>query len=429
MNADLSEKAVLGLMMLDKECVRIGLTLLTQEHFNQSIAIKVFDAIKTLRAIDRAVDIISVSEKLAEDGKPLIGHVGLAEWTMLATSTAFVEEYARSVRRAWFDRQIEKQILKIQMNQQQDRVSNVEKLRKLCVERESEDRAKVFSLSKNLHDSIELLEKTTIKSYDVGFPTLNRCLGGIQPGDLMTVAARTSFGKTALMTKMALNLAKAGIKVLYFCGEMAEIQIVQRILPIVTRIPALNFRTKQVNWAKVMEGASKISEYPLSISGIPSPSLSEIESITFATRADVVVVDYLQRCTLPKGENRRIQTQDFMVALKNFCRIRNVAGILGCQINRQVDRNEDARPVLADLRESAAIEEESDQVILMWASQSEMYGDNPTLTVEAFLAKNRHGRRGKINLLFERNFVNMVEQEDRPVPRDFKVEAAGETNA
>lgn len=423
-----AEAATLGAMMIDEWAADQGAHLLRAEQFYSAANAAVFRALGSVRSRRGKSDVAIVLSELRRTGdseRHGILASTLTAMVDLVLNVGRLPEYAREVRKAHLDREITSAISSAS---EEPKVEAIDRIRKLCVERESQDRAMLFRFSENLHDALDSLSKEPPSRIHTGFPSLDSRLHGLESGDLLTVGARTGYGKTAIMTKIALNLAKKKIPVLYFAGEMAELQLVQRVLPIESRVEAWKFRRRVLKneWSAVTEAASRLYELPFSICGFPSPSLQDIETATFSCGAAVIFVDYLQRCTLPKADSHRIRVSHFMVGLKNFLRDRGIVGVLGSQLNRQTDRHQSKAPVLADLQESASIEQESDQVILMWTPDEEQE-TNSGCELESIVAKNRHGPRGIVRLYFDKAHVDIVEPETQPdLDEDYKMKAAGD---
>ena len=420
--AEAAEKATVGAMMISDWAADQGLLLLRPEHFYHIKPQSTFIAIKRLRSRTHKADFTTVHEetKLTK----VVDFSELMEFANFAVIDLHLPYYASCVRKSYLDRDIKAKAISL-ASDNSDSIEKSDELRKVCVEREAEDSPRVFSLTENLQETLKDLESKPPDKMTLGVKALNDVIGGVESGDLLTVGARTGRGKTALMVKLALEAARQKWKVCYFSGEMSASQLLRRMLSGVANVPASAIRNRdtRLDWGRITAASESLNELPLTICDIPSPSLGTIETVAFQNKAQIIVVDYLQRCELPHAKEHRIRIQEFMVGLKNLCRLRGLIGILGCQVNRQTDRSADTPPTLADLRESSSIEEESDQVVLLWAP-SESWNNYGDLTLDAIVAKNRHGPTGMTKLLFRRQYVDIVD-EGQP-SMDYAQKAAGE---
>lgn len=401
----LAASSLLGAMMIENGAADDGLAQVRSEQFYLERDRYIFEAIGRIRKRDEDVDLTSVLEEIRRSGIDGIGPLCLAEMITSVGTIVNLPTYANDVRRAWLDRQIRKQAELIALGGD-DRLKNEEQLRRYCVQREMQEVAPVFDFKKDWHTALKELSENKTELAKLGFSDLDYVMGGLGPGEVLTIGARTSYGKTVLASSIALNMAKAGQTVVYFCSEMNKLQIVQRFLAAESGQTFISFRTNKVDWGKVIEVCAKMSQLNFYICDNPVPTLEDIAAISFANKATVVFVDYLQRCGLPKAENHRLRIADFMRGFKNLVRDRRLIGIVNSQLDRQLDRREDKPPVLADLRESSDIEAESDSVILLWAPISEIESPGDCV-LTAVVAKNRHGPRGTCKLLFEKEYMRM----------------------
>ncbi len=253
-----------------------------------------------------------------------------------------------------------------------------------------------------------------------GFRLLDKLLGGFQKSDLIILAARPSAGKTALALNMAVNAAKRyGQRVAFFSLEMSAEQLVQRLLAAETGINQQRLRLGQINedeWPLLMEAAGVLSNTPMFIDD--TPALSAMELRTKARRVhaefglDLVVVDYLQ---LMRGDARaenRVQEISYISrSLKGLARELNVPVLALSQLSRAVESRTEKRPMLSDLRESGALEQDAD--IVMFIYREDMYDETTDRQniADIIIAKHRNGPTGVVSLYFRKELTQFMELE------------------
>ncbi len=253
-----------------------------------------------------------------------------------------------------------------------------------------------------------------------GFRLLDKLLGGFQKSDLIILAARPSAGKTALALNMAVNAAKRyGQRVAFFSLEMSAEQLVQRLLAAETGINQQRLRLGQINedeWPLLMEAAGVLSNTPMFIDD--TPALSAMELRTKARRVhaefglDLIVVDYLQ---LMRGDARaenRVQEISYISrSLKGLARELNVPVLALSQLSRAVESRTEKRPMLSDLRESGALEQDAD--IVMFIYREDMYDETTDRQniADIIVAKHRNGPTGVVSLYFRKELTQFMELE------------------
>jgi replicative DNA helicase len=183
---------------------------------------------------------------------------------------------------------------------------------------------------------------------------------------------------------------------------MSDSQMLERIIPMTARVPAWRFRRKEYrpeDVSAIRASVTPLSKLPFLIFSRPRPTLSEIRAVASQHRPDFIVIDYLQRCALPKGDIRAYQIGDLLSDMKTYAQDSGARIVIGCQLDRQRDRTAAMPPVLADIKDSGSIEAEADQVVLLWnppeAAVAKFEGWTPpsagAVAVVAIVAKNRSG--------------------------------------
>ena len=280
----------------------------------------------------------------------------------------------------------------------------------------------------NALDKIEKASKSkgTVTGIPTGFIDLDYKLSGFQPSDFILIAARPSMGKTAFVLNIAQYMAfKKNKAVAIFSLEMSKEQLVNRLFSLESQVDAQSLRTgnmKDSDWEKLIEGAGVIGQSKLIIDDTPGISISELRSkcrkYKLEHGLDIIIIDYLQLMTGSVGkssESRQQEVSDISRQLKGLARELNVPVVSLSQLSRAVESRPDKRPMLSDLRESGAIEQDAD--VVMFIYRDEYYNKDSEFKKQAeiIIAKQRNGPVGTVNLAWlgeYTKFANLSRQED-----------------
>ena len=268
--------------------------------------------------------------------------------------------------------------------------------------------------------------KGTVTGIPTGFIDLDYKLSGFQPSDFILIAARPSMGKTAFVLNIAQYMAfKKNKAVAIFSLEMSKEQLVNRLFSLESQVDAQSLRTgnmKDSDWEKLIEGAGIIGQSKLIIDDTPGISISELRSkcrkYKLEHGLDIIIIDYLQLMTGSVGrssESRQQEVSDISRQLKGLARELNVPVVSLSQLSRAVESRPDKRPMLSDLRESGAIEQDAD--VVMFIYRDEYYNKDSEFKKQAeiIIAKQRNGPVGTVNLAWlgeYTKFANLSRQED-----------------
>ena len=276
----------------------------------------------------------------------------------------------------------------------------------------------------NALDRIEKASKNkgTVTGIPTGFIDLDYKLSGLQPSDLVLVAARPSMGKTAFVLNIAQYMAfKKDKGVAIFSLEMSKEQLVNRLFSLESQVDAQALRTgnmKDSDWEKLIEGAGIIGKSNLIIDDTPGISVSELRSkcrkYKLEHGLDIVIIDYLQLMTGSVGKNsesRQQEISEISRSLKGLARELNVPVVALSQLSRAVESRPDKRPMLSDLRESGAIEQDAD--VVMFIYRDEYYNKDSEFKKQAeiIIAKQRNGPVGTVNLAWLGEYTKFSRQE------------------
>ena len=278
------------------------------------------------------------------------------------------------------------------------------------------DFASVGAVVETTLDKITKLyeNKAGLTGLPTGFRDLDRMTSGLQPSDLILVAARPSMGKTAFTLNIAQNVGVRQRKtVAFFSLEMSQEQLVQRLLCQIAHIDSQKLRTGQLNsddeWSRLTDACDKLYESPVYIDDTPGISVAEMRSKARRLKSehglDLIIVDYLQLMQGRNSESRQQEISEISRSLKALARELKVPLIALSQLSRSVESRQDKRPMLSDLRESGALEQDADIVSFLYR---EDYYDKETENqhiTEVILAKHRNGPVGSVKLYFKNEFT------------------------
>ena len=259
-----------------------------------------------------------------------------------------------------------------------------------------------------------------------GFKDLDGYLSGLQPSDFVLVAARPSMGKTAFVLNVAENVAiKQGITTAIFSLEMSNVQLVNRMLSLESTVDADKLRKGRLDssdWGKLIEGADSIAKSHLIIDDTPGISISELRSKCRKYKMEndlgLVIIDYLQLMSGSgrRSDNRQQEISDISRALKALARELNVPVVTLSQLSRAVEQRPDHRPMLSDLRESGAIEQDADVVMFLY--RDDYYNKDTDIKgiAEIIIAKQRNGPIGTVKMAWipeQTRFADLLDRGQR----------------
>jgi replicative DNA helicase len=420
-----AEMAVLGSMLLDEEAIATAVEKLDKNFFYKDSHQKIFQVISGLYAVNKAVDLITLTDVLKKEG--IIDEVGGASYLTglvnAVPSAANIGHYVNIVK--------EKSILRTLIN-------NATKIISLCYESEGNidevvDNAErfIFEVSERktqgsyqhikeiVSDSIETIDtlyrkKAHITGIPTGYIDFDIKTAGLQESDLIVVAGRPSMGKSAFALGMVEHAGVVEkIPTAIFSLEMSKEQLAQRMLCAHAKVDAQKVRTGYLatsDWPKLTAAAGKISEAPIFIDDTPAISVMELRAKARRLKAQqdirFIVLDYMQ---LMRGsaslESRQQEISEISRSLKALARELRVPIVAISQLSRAVESRSDHRPQLSDLRESGAIEQDADVVVLLL--REEYYSptsDNQGIA-EVIIAKQRNGPVGSLRLAFIKEYT------------------------
>lgn len=432
-----AEQSVVGAMLMDKDAITTAGEIISGDDFYQASYGVIFDSMIELFNEGKPVDLITLQERLKEKDVPAeIASLEFVRDLVTAVPTsANVKYYAQIVA----DKSLMRKMIKLNGSIEnmcyagkepvESIMEQTEKsMFQLLQRRTTGDYVPIKQVVLNALDKIEKASKSkgTVTGIPTGFIDLDYKLSGFQPSDFILIAARPSMGKTAFVLNIAQYMAfKKNKAVAIFSLEMSKEQLVNRLFSLESQVDAQSLRTgnmKDSDWEKLIEGAGIIGQSKLIIDDTPGISISELRSkcrkYKLEHGLDIIIIDYLQLMTGSVGrssESRQQEVSDISRQLKGLARELNVPVVSLSQLSRAVESRPDKRPMLSDLRESGAIEQDAD--VVMFIYRDEYYNKDSEFKKQAeiIIAKQRNGPVGTVNLAWlgeYTKFANLSRQED-----------------
>lgn len=415
-----AEQAVLGAMIMSREAIQSASEILIPEDFYQQKFAILYSTILELTNEGKVVDIVTLQDRLKTKDVP-----------QDMSSLSFISQIARSVPTAANVRHyadiVKEKAIKRRL------IAAAEKIENQCyLDREDLDSVldssekQVFEISQNRRtsefenirdvvlraiDNIEAASKSkgSVTGVATGFYELDYKLAGLQNSDLILLAARPSMGKTALALNIAEHVVtKLRVPTAFFSLEMSKVQLVNRLISMDSRVQAQSIRTGQLtdnDWTAITDSARKLSGSTLFIDDTPSISVSELRSKCRKLKLEhglgLIIIDYLQLMTATTGkasESRQQEISEISRSLKAIAREVNCPVLALSQLSRAVESRPDKRPMLSDLRESGAIEQDADVVMFIYRDEYYNHDSEKKGIAEVIIGKQRNGPTGTVEL-------------------------------
>jgi replicative DNA helicase len=428
-----AEQAILGAVLLDKEAMPKVEELLVDQDFYRTGHQKIYRAMLTLSERDEAIDQITLTEHLRGTGdlESVGGAAYLAELVAITPSAANVRYHCRVVKDKALLRNLISSTTDV-LTRAYDAAESAEELLESAEQAvfrigESKLGQGFYPLKDVIKESLDVVDELhklgkSVTGVPTGFTELDDLTAGLQPSDLVILAARPSMGKTSLALGMAINAAvKYGQKVGIFSLEMSKEQLVLRMLSSYAAVDSHKLRIgklEKTEWWKLAEAASKLEPAPIFIDDSGSLSVAQMRGKTRRLikekGLDILIVDYLQLMQgRPDAESRQQEISDISRSLKSLAKELKVPILALSQLSRAVENRTDKKPVLADLRESGAIEQDADVVIFIY--RDEVY--NPDTEdkgiAHIMVKKHRNGPTGDVSLTFLDKYAKFADFSDR----------------
>ncbi len=425
-----AEQSVIGSMLMDRDAILTASEILTSEDFYQHQYGVIFDAIVELCNEGKPVDLITLQDRLKE--KDLPPEISSMEYIRDLLSSVYtsvnVKYYANIVSDKAMMRRMIKTTEEIANTCYQDKDPTQDilemtekKIFDLLQRRQTSEFVPIQQVVLNAVNNIEKASKNkgNVTGLPTGFVDLDYKTSGFQPSDLILLAARPSMGKTAFALNIAQHMAfKEGKTVAIFSLEMSKEQLVNRLLAMESRVDSQALRTGKLrdeDWTKLVEGADIIGKSNLIIDDTPGISVSELRSKCRKYKLEydlgIIFIDYLQLMSgSGRSDSRQQEISDISRSLKAVARELNVPVVALSQLSRAVEQRPDHRPMLSDLRESGAIEQDADVVMFIYRDDYYHKDTEKKGIAEVNIAKQRNGPIGVVELVWlpqYTQFVNM----------------------
>ena len=428
------EQAVLGSMLIDPECIKDVMDKLQPGDFYLRQNREIFEAIYSMFSYARPVDGITVAEELRKNGTydEQTTRRYLAELMEITPTSANVMEYVKIVRDKALLRGVAIAASEITAMVQEcigtaaDTLDAAEQ--KIFAVRRGQSAQDMVPLRQVLPEVLDRLGEMSesenhLPGLSTGMSAVDQKITGLNKSDLILLAARPGMGKTSFALNIALNVARSSRKtVAIFSLEMSAEQLVTRILSGEALVENYRLRTgnlRETDWQKIAAAASVLNQLDIRVDD--NPMLSAADMNAKCRRLDnlgLVVIDYLQLMTSAgdkgnRGENRQQVVSDISRMMKIMAKELNVPVICLSQLSRANEKRDDKRPMLSDLRESGAIEQDAD--IVMFLYRDDYYNEDSEKhnIAECIIAKNRHGETGKVELRWMPEYTQFATLDNR----------------
>ncbi len=429
-----AEESLLGAMLLSRDAITSAVEAgVEASDFYKPAHTHLFDAVMSLYGQGEPVDPVTVAEELrrADLLDSLGGRQTLLRLQAATPASANATHYAKIVNELALLRRligVAGDIAEMGYDDSQEVVETLDRAESLVFEvaerRVSESMVKVSDALQDTLDQLEALYDSTgdITGVPTGYTDLDHLLLGLQPSNLVVVAARPGAGKTSLALGAAANVAMEARKpVLFFSMEMGTLELTKRLLAGEARVDARRLQTGNIpetDWTRLSHAVGRLAEAPLFIDDNPHCTVMEMRAKARRTKArhgdlGLVVVDYLQLMTpmAKRAENRQVEVAEISRGLKILARELDCPVMALSQLNRQLEYRADKRPMLADLRESGSLEQDADVVVFIYRDDIYNPDSDQRGTAEIIVAKHRNGPTGTTRLAFVdrlTKFANMA---------------------
>ncbi len=423
-----AEQSVIGSMLLDREAVVTASEILHSDDFYSKQYGIIFEAMVELHTEGKPIDLITLQEKLREkDVPPEISSLEfMKDLLMVVPTSANIKQYVQIVsEKATLRRLIRlneeiagncyagNESLEIILDDTEKRIFEI------CQNRNTSDFVPIREVVANTMHKIELASRNrgSVTGIATGFIDLDYRTAGMQPSDLVLIAARPSMGKTAFVLNIAQHVAfKLNKAVAIFSLEMSKEQLVNRMLSLESKVSGQNIRTGQLSdteWEKLAETAGVIGQSNLMIDDTPGITIAELRSkcrkFKLERGLDIIIIDYLQLMSGGgRSESRQQEISEISRSLKAIARELNVPVLALSQLSRAVEQRPDHRPMLSDLRESGAIEQDADVVMFIYRDDYYNKETEKPGVAEIIIAKQRNGPIGTVELAWLADYTKFA---------------------
>jgi len=426
-----AEQSVLGSLLIDKDGFIIVWDLLTHEDFYDDSNALIYEAMYELFSGNKPIDLITVRELL--DDKKILDKIGwityLTELTEIVPTTSNIYEYASIVKNKWVLRKLIKswnQIVSYGFDEEWKLNELLEKAEKSIFNvtqtfiknklvHINDILMKRYEEFAEIHENPEIITKHRL---NLGFKSMDNKLGGLKWWDMVVLAARPSMWKTALALNLSQNVVFKWKSVAIFSLEMGKEQLTDRMIASAMEIDSwklAKWELEDEEFAKIGDAMEKLSKSNIYIDDSAGGNLIDLKSksrrLKMESGVDLIIIDYLQLMNNGNNPNRVQEISEISRWIKSLARELDVPIIALSQLSRAVEWRPDKRPVLSDLRESWAIEQDADIVMMIYREDYyDEFSEKKWIT-EVFIRKNRNWPIGTVQLMFQKNNQKFLEIE------------------
>ncbi len=426
-----AEQSVIGSMLMDQDAISIAMeTLLPDDFYGRQYGV-LFEGIIEVYDSGKPVDLVTLQEKLREKNVPseISSMEFIRDLVTIVPTSANIKHYANIVA----EKSTLRKLIKLNEEIANNCYLGTENLETILEDTEKRvfqlvqkrtvgDFVPIRQVVLNAMDKIEMLSKThgAVTGIPTGFLDLDYKTAGMQPSDLVLIAARPSMGKTAFVLNIAQEVAfKQHKSVAIFSLEMSKEQLVNRLFSLESRVNSQSIRTGNLtdsDWEKLIETAGEIGNSNLIIDDTPGIGVAELRSKCrkFKMEHDLsmIIIDYLQLMTgKGKGDSRQQEISEISRSLKSIARELNVPVLALSQLSRAVEQRPEHRPMLSDLRESGAIEQDADVVMFIYRDDYYNKDSESKGIAEIIIAKQRNGAIGTVELAWLPDYTKFANLE------------------
>ncbi len=428
-----AEQSVIGSMLMDKEAISAAAELLVKDDFYETQYGLLFAAMVDLYNNAKPVDMVTLKAKLQEMGVP--EEVSNMEYMVDIMNNTYTSANIREYAGIVSDKSVLRRLIRVndEVNNQcydprgsaDDILASAEKnVFNIVSGRGGSEYVPIRKIVVDALEHINIVSKNrgNVTGVATGFTDLDYKTAGFQPSDLILVAARPSMGKTAFVLNIAQHVCFKDHKpAVIFSLEMSKEQLINRLLSLESRVDAQSIRTgsmSDTDWESIIEGADVIARSELIIDDTPGISVAELRSRCRRYHQEhglsLVIIDYLQLMSgNGRSDSRQQEISEISRSLKALARELNVPVVALSQLSRAVEKRDDHRPMLSDLRESGAIEQDADVVMFLYRDDYYNKESEKRGVAEVIVAKQRNGPIGTVELVWlpeYTKFANMAKK-------------------
>lgn len=426
-----AEQSVLGAMILDKEAILDIVEIIKAEDFYRNAHKELFDSIMTLYEKNEPVDMVTLADELAS--REALDNIGGIEYLNDLTTAGIITGNAKYYAKIIEEKSMLRRLISasseiLDLGYSTEKAVDVLEIAEKSIFDISQKKARdgFSSIKEILIETYEQIEKAyeseeSITGLSTGFRDLDHKTSGLQRSDLILVAARPSMGKTAFSVNLCQNVATQNedASVAIFSLEMAKAQLVQRMLATQAGVGLGKIRNGDLtpeDWAKLASASAPLSQAKVYIDDTPGITVMEMRAkcrrLKMEQGLDMIMIDYLQLMSGGgKGDNRQQEISEISRGLKGLAREMDCPVIALSQLSRAPELRADHRPILSDLRESGAIEQDADIVMFLYRDEYYFNDSEKKGIGEIIIAKQRNGETGTVELAWLGDLVKFVNLE------------------